>query len=166
MTFSFTVTSKTGDMYKVSLLSGDDAFFAKGDILNIVGENIEIVEIDLDRIKGNSQTDTAVLSKIADGIANYFISNEKVVLYYYCDDLAELPASPKRGEMWPQEYRSMLFSLMFKRYLIRHDISDVIDVTIMIEQGPRPLLMHLIARKKHQKYLDLVRSYIIDNYGK
>lgn len=166
MRITFQVTSESNDVYQVTLSSGEDAFFATKDVCEQFCDEVEIVEIDLERISGDNPTTAQTLALISEGIARYFSMNEKAVLYYYCDDLAEVPKSDRKQEIWPQEYRSQLFSLMFQRYLLKHNIIDVIDVTLMIEQDVRPIFMHLIARKKHSHYLEIIKSYIIDNYGK
>ena len=166
MKVSFCIKAETGDEYLVSLLSGDDAFFATNDVAFSLGDEIEIVEIDLARVSGSNPTTAHTLSLISEGIARYFSMNEKAVLYYYCEDMADVPKSSRKEDMWPQEYRSHLFSLMFQRYLLNHGIQDIIDVTIVIEQGTRPLFMHLISRKEHSHYIERIKTYIIDNYGK
>lgn len=166
MKVSFSVKAETGDEYLVSLSSGDDAFFATDDVALNIGEEIEIVEIDLERLSGNNPTTTHTLSLITEGIARYFSMNEKAVLYYYCEDMVDVPKSSRKDDMWPQEYRSHLFSLMFQRYLLKHGIVDVIDITLVIEQGNRPLYMHLISRKEHIRYIEKLKAYIVDNYGK
>lgn len=166
MKVSFCVKAETGDEYLVSLLSGDDAFFATNDVASNIGNEIEIVEIDLDRISGNNPTTPHTLSLITEGIARHFSMNEKAILYYYCEDMSEVPKSTRKDDMWPQEYRSQLFSLMFQRYLLNHGVQDVIDVTLVIKQDFRPIFMHLISRKEHSHYIERFKAYIIDNYGK
>ncbi len=166
MRVTFQVTSESNDVYQVTLSSGKDAFFATEDVCAQFCNDVEIVEIDLDRVSGNNPTSLQTLSLISEGIARYFSTNNKAVLYYYCDDLDDVPKSSRKGDVWPQEYRSHLFSLMFQRYLLSQDIKDVIDVTIMINQGQRPIYMHIIARKAHMHYINIVKTYIIDNYGK
>lgn len=55
---------------------------------------------------------------------------------------------------------------MFQRYLLNHGVQDVIDVTLVIKQDFRPIFMHLISRKEHSHYIERLKAYIIDNYGK
>ena len=166
MKVSFDVDSKQGDVYRVTLSSGCDAFFVQEDISEIVGNNVEIVEIDLERVNGKGITNTNILSKIAEGIARYFESNKKAVLYYYCDDLNDVPMSQRKEDMWPQEYRSRLFSVMYNRYIAINNIQDMMDVIFKIDQDDRPLFMHLIARQCHARYVELLKAYIIEHYGK
>lgn len=83
---------------------------------------------------GDNPTTIQTLSLISEGIGRTFLMNPKAVLYYYCDDLAEVPKSYRKDYMWPQEYRSHLFSIMFQRFMIKHNALDIIDVTLMIEE--------------------------------
>lgn len=162
----FRVESPDGDIYQVALTSGLDAFFATKDICEELGNEFEIIEIDLERISGDNATTPYTLSLIAEGIGNYFLQNKKAILYYYCDDLADVPKSNRKKEMWPQEYRSMLFSLMLRRYVTTHSVFEMIDEDVMIEQDTHPIYMHLIGRLEHKHYIEMVKEYIITNYGK
>lgn len=166
MKISFNVTSEEEDVYLVTLSSGEDAFFSTKDVCDELGLNLEIVEIDLERLSGDNPTTIRTLSLISERIGRTFLMNPKAVLYYYCDDLAEVPKSNRKDNMWSQEYRSHLFSIMFQRFLIKHNALDIIDITLMIEEDCRPLYMHLIARKEHQKYVEIIKAYIMNNYGK
>lgn len=103
---------------------------------------------------------------IAEGIGDYFLQNNKAILYYYCDDLADVPKSDRKQDMWPQEYRSQLFSLMLRRYVITHSIFDMIDEDVMLLQDTRPIYMHLIGRAEHKHFIEAVKQYIMTNYGK
>lgn len=126
------------------------------------------MEIDLERISGTNPASMRTLGKIAEGIAHCFEQNEKAILYYFCDDMNEIPVIGRGKEtMWPQEYRSALFSKMFQRHVTRNQHAvDIVDVAVVINQGGRPLYMHLIARVCHSKYIDKLKEYISDNYAK
>lgn len=168
MVISFEINSGTEDSYRIILSSGEDAFFAQPDIIKELGNEVELVEIDLERTRGNNPTSIQTLYKIAEGIAKLFQQNEKAILYYYCDDLAEIPyVGSKHSSMWPQEYRSELFGRMFQRQVQLLSIQDELqDITVVIHQGDRPLYVHIIARKIHTQYIDVVKKYLTDNYGK
>lgn len=98
----FRVESPEGDIYQVTLSSGVDAFFATKDVCNELSDKFEIIEIDLDRISGDHPTTPYTLSLVAEGIGNYFLQNNKAILYYYCDDMADVPKSERKYEMLPQ----------------------------------------------------------------
>lgn len=166
MVVSFDVKTDTNDIFRVSLSSGEDAFFATEDVMQDAALDVEIIEIDLERIEGSHSADIKTLRVIADGIGRCFSQNSKAVLYYYCDEL-DLPVVSHHHEReWPQEYRSQLFSRMFQRYASKAGIIDVVDMTVEIMQGDRPIFMHLIARECHRSSLEVLRNYIIKNYGK
>lgn len=52
MLISFDVQNDFGDVFRVSLSSGEDAYFATSDVIRDCDIDIEIVEIDLERIQG------------------------------------------------------------------------------------------------------------------
>lgn len=166
MLISFDVQNDFGDVFRVSLSSGEDAYFATSDVIRDCDIDIEIVEIDLERIQGEHKADLRTLEIIADGIGRCFFQNTKAVLYYYCDE-QELPVvSARHTTVWPQEYRSQLFSKMFQRYTQKENTTDIIDLTVQIMQSERPIFMHIIARECHRSYLEVLKNYIIQNYGK
>lgn len=168
MVVSFDIVESTENSYRIILSSGEDAFFAQPDLLQELGPEVELVEIDLERTCGTQPTSVLTLQKIAEGIAQLFLQNEKAILYYYCDDMLEVPTkSDKHRDMWPQEYRSELFGRLFRRHVSRFDMqNDVRDVEVVIYQGNRPLFIHIIARSCHLAYLEHVKRFLIDNYGK
>lgn len=166
MTFSFVVIDESGDTFRVILSSGDDAFFADSEIRKILGESVEIVEIDLERVSGSKPASLKTLKSIAEGIGRCFVQNEKAILYYYCDELSEAFMSSRKADFWPQEYRSQLFSLLFQRYVASFGGQEITDLTIVLNQGDRPLFMHLISRMKHAQYIEIIKQYITKNYGK
>lgn len=166
MVVSFEVCTDSNDTFRVVLSSGKDAFFTAAEA--IPHSEIEIVEIDLERISGTRPATLKTLMKIAEGIADFFNQDDHVILYYYCDDTSDIPSgSSRHTDIWPQEYRSQLFSRMFQRQVVRHALEeDIVDVIIRIQQGDRPVIMHLIARAKHKHYVETLQAYIMHNYGK
>jgi len=166
MRFSYEIEANLVDVYRVSLTSGEDAFFDTADVELLLNKDIEIVEIDLERINGTGKTSLRILEQIADGIANFIRQNSKSMLYYYCDDLSEIPFSGRNRDISPQEYRSRIFSLMFNRYTSKYKDLDLFDITIEINEDGRPLFMHLIAGRQYSDYVETVSRYILNNYGK
>lgn len=166
MVVTFDVNSEKADVFRVILSSGKDAFFAADNVVPL--SDIEIVEIDLERVSGEHPATMKVLAKIADGIANFFNQDERAVLYYYCDDVLEIPSGNSRhAGIWPQEYLSQLFGRMFQRHISLHPPKEeIVDVEIQIMQGNRPIIMHLIARAKHMTYVERIKDYVVKNYGK
>ena len=166
MKISFDVFAEPNERYRVTLSSGDDTFFVNEDVLSMLGEDVEVVEVDLERISGKQTTSMKSLRLIADGIGRSFIQNTKSILYYYCDDLSEIPAGKTGHYRWPQEYRNALFSLLFKRFAESHPNLSISDYEIKIDEDGRPLYMHLVARKQHDYYIQKLKDYIAVNYGK
>lgn len=164
MIVSFDISTETQDVFRVVLSSGEDCFFAGKDVYELLDNKVEIVEIDLERISGNTPASINTLMKISEVIGNYFLQNNKAVLYYYCDDMNDIPVGNNRG-LWPQQYRSELFGRMFQRR-VRGMNSDIVDVIVLLQQESRPIYMHLIARSAHQKYIEALKDYIVSNYGK
>lgn len=166
MRISSDFTSESGDIYRVILSSGEDTFFVGDDVRDLVGSNIEIVEVDLERISGNSKTTPSVLYKIADLIGSFMEQDNDCVLYFFCDDISPIPQIKAHRNIWPQEYRSRLFSSMFEHYTLQHKNLSATDITIVIDAVGRPIYMHLIAREKHLPFVDTIKQYVMNNYGK
>lgn len=135
----------------------------------VLGADIEIIEIDLERISGTNPASLQTLGKISEGIFHCFEQNKKGILYYFCDDMNDIPVLGRgKDDMWPQEYRSQLFSRMFQRYTLHNpNVEDAVDVVVVInEDTGRPLYMHFIARASHSHYIDILKKYVSDNYSK
>ncbi|MBQ0019659.1 MAG: hypothetical protein KBT39_03955 [Bacteroidales bacterium] len=135
------------------------------DLKLLIQDSVEVVEITLYRMKGINHTPLKTLDKITDIIAKSFLENENAILYFYCDDLAELPSVKKN--IRPQEYRSRLFSSLFERYIRKNNLSDIINypITIFDVEGV-PMRIHLFARECHSKYVEIISNDLIDNYSK
>ena len=168
MVVSFDVIAEEGDVFRVLLSGGEDAFFATPDVCAVLGPNVEIIEIDLERVSGTNPASLRTLGKISEGIFRCFEQNDKAILYYFCDDLNDIPIIGRgKEDMWPQEYRSQLFSKMFQRYSLQNkNLIDAVDVVVVINEEIRPLFMHFIARAQHAHYIDILKKFVTDNYGK
>ena len=127
-------------------------------------EGIEIVEVLLERVKGSEKTGIAVLAEISAVIYRLFETNENIILYFFCDDLNEIPYTQKK--MSPQAYRSSLFSAMFERFVRKHEVCGIDNVSICIEALGRTEYLHFIVRNHHQKYIDYIQQNIEDTYAK
>lgn len=127
-------------------------------------EGVEIVEVLLDRVKGSQTTSIAVLSEMSDIIYRLFEANENIIIYFFCDDLNEIPNTNKNVS--PQAYRSRLFSAMFDRFIHKQHIGNIDNVSICIEALGRTEYLHFIVRSHHQKYIDYIQQNIEDTYTK
>lgn len=127
-------------------------------------DGIEIVEVLLDRVKGIGKTSIAILSEMSEIIYRLFDANENIIVYFFCDDLNEIPNTKK--QMSPQTYRSRLFSSMFERFVQKQKINDIENVSISIEASGRTEYLHFIVRTHHLKYINYIQQNIEDTYTK
>ena len=127
-------------------------------------DGIEIVEILLARVKGSGKTSIAVLSEMSEIIFRLFNNNENIIIYFFCDDLNEIPNTQKKVS--PQAYRSRLFSSMFERFVRKQKIDDIENISISIEALGRTEYLHFIIRSHHMKYIDYIQRNIEETYTK
>lgn len=161
MKISASITVEDGDQYRVVLNSLE----LPHDLKSLLDGSVEIVEVTLYRMKGMHYTSLKTLTKITSVIANAFLENPNAILYFYCDDLTMLPSV--KDAMTPQEYRSRLFSALFDRYVTKHNISDIFNFPIKINDVEgTPMYIHLFARDCHRRYVEIIGKDLIDNYSK
>ena len=111
------------------------------DILN----GIEILDITLERSSGEGNASTRVLNDISAFIASVFFDNPNSILYFYCDDMHEVPCMSGKKNMPPQAYRSRLFSRMFERYISANHVECVQNYPVEIHLDDRDIFIHLIS---------------------
>ena len=68
--------------------------------------------------------------------------------------------------MTVQEYRSRMFSAMFKRYVSQQKHIDVCDDEIKINGVAEPFFFHVIYHKCHQHYAEMIAEGHIKDFGK
>ena len=127
-------------------------------------DGIEIVEVLLDRVKGAGKTSIAILSEMSEIIFRLFDTNENIIIYFFCDDLNEIPNTQKKVS--PQAYRSRLFSSMFERFVRKQKVDDIENIAISIEAFGRTEYLHFIVRSHHMKYIDYIQRNIEETYTK
>lgn len=164
MKISASLVSGNTDEYRIGFETIESGFLSDEIFNCLKEEGIEIVEVLLERVKGVDSTNIAVLSEMTNIIHRLFEGNENVILYFFCDDLNEIPSTNKSIE--PQEYRSRLFSAMFERFAMKHQILDVHNVSICIDAIGRTEYLHFIVRNHHQKYIDYIQQNIEETYSK
>lgn len=121
MTYSFSITTRKGDEYRIKLLDVDISVLAQKVRSVIETNNFDISEIMIDRISGGESTAQEVLHAITGRIADLIAENENLILYYSCDDMNPIPSRNTKGankNLSLQEYRSRLFSYMFDTYML------------------------------------------------
>ena len=159
--------SSEGDIYSISLSSENGGLIADDIRRNMEEEGIVVVDIELNRINGTNPTTTAILAKTGELIADFFLSHPNVVICYYCDFLSQLPyVSKKKKKMSVQEYRHLLFSHMFDRYLSQHNIDNINLAVLTIEGSSETYYVHVIARSEHLSYISMINDGIQRDFGK
>lgn len=139
----------------------------------IVSKNIDVSELIIDRIKGESTTEQEVLHDITGWVADMFANNPNLIIYYSCDDILPIPSRNINSDnkaLPVNEYRSKLFSHLFKTYLSTHQVIGVTDSPIRLDNYESgygySIYLHLIARDRHADVVELIKSEIREVSGK
>ena len=112
------------------------------EVQELLGDDIEIVDVTLERVKGINPTDIGILLKISNIIGEILNDNGNLILYFYCDDMHNISRRENR-EVSPQKFRSDLFSRMFDKYILSNGITNMINTPIEIK-ADRHIYIHLI----------------------
>ena len=169
MNYSFSISTRSGDEYRIMFIDADISLLAENVRETIANQGIDISEIMIDRIRGGESTPQEVLHAITGRVADLFAENENLVIYYSCDDMNPIPSRNMRGankELSVQEYRSTLFSHIFDSYMYSHQVSGITNTPVIIKGEGYKQFMHLIARSKHQVIVDLIKDDVIEGWGK
>ena len=158
MDITFSICSGIEDEYRITLSPFEISLFP--DNLKPLLDGIELTDITLERMKGTNTTNLTILLKISNIIGEVFEENENVVLYFYCDDMHDIPR--RNTNISPQKFRSDLFTRMFERYIsMKHKI-DIVNTPIIIQTEDRDIYIHLIAKNNHMSFVNTVKSIIAD----
>ena len=169
MNYSFFISTRNGDEYRVMLSDADVSMLAQQVRDILITNDIDISEIIIDRLKGGESTAQEVLHAITGRIADLFADNGNLILYYSCDDMNPIPSRNTKGsnkELSVQEYRSKLFSHIFDSYMVSHQVSGFTNTPIIICGEGYSQFMHLIARDKHQSIVDSIKNDVLEGWGK
>ena len=159
----YTITSNSGDEYKLQFTTDRSGVIADALLDFLDNENIEVVEIGLARVKGQNVTSPHVLTLIEKSIANLMKKHPNVIISFFCDFIHFVPSKKK---IPVQEYRSRLFSAMFNRYISQHHLHDYCNHVVEVEGVSEPFFFHIIYRKEHEKYADLIAKGHQKDFGK
>lgn len=157
----FDFTSPSGSSYSIRLSSYDDNYFSN-DVYTQLSD-IEVVNIDLSRVRGSNTTSVRELMRITEFIAKIFLEKDNLILCYYCDFMGSIPHTNKN--ITCQDYRNRLFNLLFKRYIKEHRIKDAFEKVITIH-GAEDYFVHIIYRQVHERHVRLLASSIHEGYDK
>ena len=160
----YTIRSKEGDEYKLQFTTNRSGVIANVILDRLESQGVFVVEIGLERTKGLNSTNHRVLAQIEQCIADVMLRNPNVMLTFFCDFISMLPSMKK--DISVQEYRSRLFSRMFERYVTQHQIVDVFNRVTIVEGVAENYYFHIIARKHHLVFADMISEGIQKDFGK
>ena len=135
MDISVSINSKLNDEYRI-ILSPFNLDIIPYEVQELLGDDIEIVDVTLERVKGINPTDIGILLKISNIIGEILNDNGNLILYFYCDDMHNISRRENRG-VSPQKFRSDLFSRMFDKYILSNGITNMINTPIEIKADSR-----------------------------
>lgn len=169
MNYSFNISTRKGDEYRIMLSDADVSMLAQQVRDSLFVNGIDVSEIIIDRIRGGESTAQEVLHAITGRIADLFAENGNLILYYSCDDMNPIPSRNTKGankNLSVQEYRSKLFSHIFDSYMVSHQVSGFSNTPIIINGEGYVQFMHLIARDKHLPIVNRIKEDVIEGWGK
>ena len=134
---------------------------------------IDISELIIERISGETTTGQDVLHDITSWVAEIFASNPNLIIYYSCDDITPIPSRNKKSgnkNMPVNAYRSRLFTHIFDTYMASHQVSGVTNTPIQLDNYEDgigySLFFHFIARDEHRDIVEMLKEDIWDVSGK
>lgn len=172
MEAAYSIVQKDNE-YRVLLTSVNTEVLPERIQKILTSRNIDISELMIERISGESTTGQDILHDITGWVAELFASNPNVIIYYSCDDMTPIPSRNKNSDnkdMPVNEYRSRLFTHIFDSYMISHQVSGVINTPIQLdnyEDGVGySLFFHFIAREIHSDIVEMLKEDIKEVSGK
>ena len=161
------ICSESGDEYKLQFTTERSGMITPELLDRINHDGIEVIEIGLGRSKGNSTTSPLILNQINQTIADVFEAHPNAVICFFCDFINFIPSmSKRRRDMTVQQYRSLLFSQMFERFTTHHHLDDIYNRVVTIEGVSEPYYFHIIARKVHLPYANMIEEEFHKDFDK
>ena len=134
---------------------------------------IDISELIIDRVCGESTTGQDILHDITGWVADIFAANPNMIVYYSCDDMMPIPSRNNNSgnkELPVNEYRSRLFSHIFESYMSSHQVSGVTNTPIRLDNYDNgkgySIFIHFIARNLHEDIVEKLKEEIKEVSGK
>lgn len=172
MEAAYSIVQKDNE-YRVLLTSVNTEVLPERILKILTGRNIDISELMIERISGESTTGQDILHDITGWVAELFASNPNLIIYYSCDDMTPIPSRNKNSDnkdMPVNEYRSRLFTHIFDSYMLSHQVSGVVNTPIQLdnyEDGVGySLFFHFIARETHSDIVEMLKDDIKEVSGK
>lgn len=167
-TFEYSFTGKAGDRYVVKIQKDGCRFLSSEMNAVLKTSEMGLWGIYLNRI-GTLENVTGIhdLSIISKQIYGFFVSHEDAILYYVCDDMADVPMNArKKAEGYSvQYYRNRLFSNLFQKlqsFMKMH----VVDLPICINACGNDMYIHVIARNEHLEFAMAIKQDVLDGFSK
>ena len=172
MEAAYSIVQKDNE-YRVLLTSVNTEVLPERIQKILTSRNIDISELMIERISGESTTGQDILHDITGWVAELFASNPNLIIYYSCDDMTPIPSRNKNSDnkdMPVNEYRSRLFTHIFDSYMISHQVSGVINTPIQLDNYEDgvwySLFFHFIAREIHSDIVEMLKDDIKEVSGK
>ena len=172
METSYSIIQRESE-YRILLAPADTSVLSEG-ILDVLTErNIDVSELMIERISGESTTDQDVLHDITGWVADIFANNTNLIIYYSCDDMNPIPSRNENSDnrdLPVNEYRSRLFTHIFDTYMSSHQVTGVTNTPIRLDNYGGgmgySIFSHLIARDCHNDVVELLKENIREVSGK
>lgn len=172
MEASYSIIQKDNE-YRIQLTSINTEVLSKDIQAVLVEKQVDISELMIERISGESTTGQDVLHDITGWVAEMFANNPNLIIYYSCDDMTPIPSRNKNSDnksIPVNDYRSRLFTHIFDTYMASHQVSGVINTPIQLDNYENgigySLFFHFIAREKHSDIVDMLQKSIREVSGK
>ena len=172
MEAAYSIVQKDNE-YRVLLTSVDIGVLPEHIQTVLTSRDIDISELIIERISGESTTGQDILHDITGWVAELFASNPNLIIYYSCDDMNPIPSRNNNSDnkdMPVNEYRSKLFTHIFDTYMTSHQVSGVINTPIQLDNYTNglgySLFFHFIAREVHSDIVEMLKKDIIEVSGK
>ena len=172
MEASYSIIQKENE-YRILLTSIDTEVLPKHIQKSISSRGVDISELIIERISGESTTGQDVLHDITSWVAELFASNPNLIIYYSCDDITPIPSRNKKSDnknMPVNAYRSRLFTHIFDTYMTSHQVSGVTNTPIQLDNYENgvgySLFFHFIARDIHSDIVEMLKEDIREVSGK
>ena len=167
-TFEYSFTGKSGDRYVVKIQKDGNRLLSPEMNSRLHLSDMSVWGIYLNKI-GNSGCVTSIrdLSIISKQIYGFFMSHGNAVLYYVCDDMADVPMNArKKAEGYSvQYYRNRLFTGLFQKIQTFMKV-DVVDLPICIDACGNDMYIHVIARNVHLNVAMAIKQDVLQGFSK
>jgi hypothetical protein len=172
MEASFSINQKNNE-YRILLTPVNTEVLPSDIQTALKSRDIDISELMIERISGESTTGQDVLHDITSWVAELFASNPRLIIYYSCDDINPIPSRNTNSgnrNMPVNEYRSRLFTHIFDTYMNSHQVSGVKNTPVQLDNYENgkgySLFFHFIARDIHSDIVNMLKKDIIEVSGK